>query len=217
MTGEVEGWVVTAAALGLVILGVLVVVFRSESGAKRLGRFADRVVRGAAHLVRREANFDLTPKLLQFRSSTVELVRTRLMTITLANVVQQLMQFLVLFIALRGIQAGSSPCAAFRPGATSRPHWSRRSLHSRWDAWGASFRSHRVASELWMPLSPASWSALAHQSPGRWLRRSYGGWQPSSPRSSLESEHTCTGGAKALHSPAQGRVNDRAPLGIVRF
>jgi uncharacterized protein (TIRG00374 family) len=109
--GEVQEWVVSAAVLGLVILGgligVLVVLFRSESGARRLGRFGDRVVGGAARLVRREADLDLEGKVVDFRSSTVDLVETRATTITLANVVQQLLQFLVLFIALRGIQAGS--------------------------------------------------------------------------------------------------------------
>ncbi|MCP4306613.1 MAG: flippase-like domain-containing protein [bacterium] len=111
VTGDVQGWVISAAAVGLIILAILVVllvvVFRSESGAERLGRFVDRMVQGAARLVRREVDIDLTPKLLDFRLSTVDLVRTRLVVLTLANVVQQIMQFAVLFIALRGIEAGS--------------------------------------------------------------------------------------------------------------
>jgi hypothetical protein len=37
-------------------------------------------------------------------------------------------------------------------------------------------------------------------SPGHWLRRSCDEWPPSSPRSSLESECTCTGRAKAHHT-----------------
>ena len=111
VAGEVQGWVITAAVVGLVVVGVLVgllvVLFRSESGARRLGSFADRVAAGGARLVRREADLDLESKVLDFRASTVDVVETRAAAVTLTNVGQQLMQFLVLFLALRGVQAGN--------------------------------------------------------------------------------------------------------------
>jgi uncharacterized protein (TIRG00374 family) len=110
IVGGFESGVLAAAAVGLVALGVvvgaLVLVFRSESAARRLGGFADGVAGWVLRLFRKEGDLDLTGKVLEFRSSTVDLVRRRGPTITLANLLQQVMQFVVLYVALRGIQSG---------------------------------------------------------------------------------------------------------------
>jgi uncharacterized protein (TIRG00374 family) len=57
------------------------------------------------HLFGKDAGVDLTGGLLDFRASTVDLVRRRWGVITLTNALQQIMQFVVLFIALRAVQA----------------------------------------------------------------------------------------------------------------
>lgn len=109
VVGDVEAWVWGAAAIGLVAVGLavglLVLVFKSESAAHRVGEMADGLVTRLAHVVRKEVDLDLVTKLLSFRTSTIDVVSERARAITLTNVLQQLTQFLVLFIALRGIQA----------------------------------------------------------------------------------------------------------------
>lgn len=109
-TGDFESGVLAAAAIGIVVLAVLVgalaLVFRSESAARRLGGFADRLAARAMRLFRKDTRLDLTGALLDFRASTVDLVRRRWAVITLANTLQQVVQFVVLAVALWGVQSG---------------------------------------------------------------------------------------------------------------
>jgi uncharacterized protein (TIRG00374 family) len=109
LSGDFDTGVLAAAAVGLVVLsvvvGALVLVFRSESAARRLGGFADRLVGRVMHLFRKDAGVDLTGGLLDFRASTVDLVRRRWAAITATNALQQLMQFVVLYVALRAVQS----------------------------------------------------------------------------------------------------------------
>lgn len=111
VVGETEAWVYSAAALGLIVVGflvgMLVLLFKSEAAAHRLGSLADRLVTRAAAVLRKTVDLGLAEKLLDFRSSTIEVVRSRALRITLTNVLQQFVQFLVLYLALLGIQGGT--------------------------------------------------------------------------------------------------------------
>jgi uncharacterized protein (TIRG00374 family) len=106
--GDTEAWVVSAATVGLVVVavmvGLLILLFRSESAARRIGAMADRLVTWLAGLFRKEMDLEITAKLMDFRAATLEVVRRRAVAITLTNVLQQLAQFLVLYLALVGIQ-----------------------------------------------------------------------------------------------------------------
>jgi len=86
----------------------LVIIFRSASAGRRLGEFADRLAAKVMGFFGKETRFDLTGELLAFRIATVDVVATRAAAITGANVLQQLIQFLVLYVSLRGIQSGVS-------------------------------------------------------------------------------------------------------------
>jgi uncharacterized protein (TIRG00374 family) len=117
VAGDPQGWVISAAAVGLVAVGLavglLVLVFRSESAAARMGHAADRLVTWLAGLIRKDVHLGLTEGLMGFRQSTIDVVRERAVRITLTNLLQQLVQFLVLFVALRGIQAASGTTTSF--------------------------------------------------------------------------------------------------------
>jgi uncharacterized protein (TIRG00374 family) len=112
LTGAADERTATAAMIGLAVLagivGALVVIFRSERAARVIGRFGEGAVGKLASVFRGQTDLGLEAKLLAFRSSTVALVRNRAVVITAANIGQQLMQFIVLFLALRGIQAAAA-------------------------------------------------------------------------------------------------------------
>jgi uncharacterized protein (TIRG00374 family) len=107
-TGDLQPWVVSAAVVGLIAVAIavaaLVLIFRSEGAARWLGGVAETVVAGAARLVGKRVSPDITSPLLTFRTSTDGLIRRRVVAITVSNTVQQLAQFAVLYVALRGIQ-----------------------------------------------------------------------------------------------------------------
>ncbi len=107
LVGDFESRVLAIALVGLIVVGLmvgaLVLVFRSESAARRLGELVDGLIDRVMRVFGRDADLDLTGKLLDFRSSTVDVVRDRATAITLTNILQQLMQFVVLYVALRSI------------------------------------------------------------------------------------------------------------------
>ncbi|MEA2000688.1 MAG: lysylphosphatidylglycerol synthase transmembrane domain-containing protein [Actinomycetota bacterium] len=112
LVGDLQSWAIVAAVVGLVVvglaIGLLVLVFRSEPAARRVGEIGDRLLTKLTGLVHKTLSFSLMDLILNFRTSTVDVVQRRAAAITLANVVQQITQFLILFIALRGIQADAS-------------------------------------------------------------------------------------------------------------
>jgi uncharacterized protein (TIRG00374 family) len=107
LIGDFEARVLGIAVIGLVLMGLavgaLVLIFRSESAARRLGEFADGLIQRVMRIFRRDVDLDLGRKILDFRTSTVEVVRRRVTAVTLTNLLQQLMQFVVLYVALRAI------------------------------------------------------------------------------------------------------------------
>lgn len=112
VTGHGQESAVAGAAAGLVllalVLGLFTIVLRRESTAVRIGEACNRLVRWAAGLVRREVQVDIGEALLTFRASILDVVSERWALITVTNLLQQLSQFTVLWLAVVAVQGGTS-------------------------------------------------------------------------------------------------------------
>jgi uncharacterized protein (TIRG00374 family) len=110
-SGVVEGTYLLIAAIGVLAIGVAVVAFtvvlRSERGARTVGRWADRLVNPLTRRLAHGRSVDLTGKVLDFRSSVVEVVRARWLQVTLSTLLLQFTSWAILVLALRGLQAGA--------------------------------------------------------------------------------------------------------------
>ena len=111
VSGGVTGAYVLLAAFGVVAIGVAVaafgVVLGSERGARTVGRWADRLVDAIMRRAARGRSVDLTGKLLDVRSSVVGVMQARWVQVTLSSLLLQLTSWAILFLALRGLQAGA--------------------------------------------------------------------------------------------------------------
>jgi len=108
LTGYTNSSAAIIAVLGLVAIGVMVGVFayvlKSEANARKLGELGDRIVAWFLGLFHKDVHTDFGDALVDFRSSIVVVVSERWPAITLTNVLQQLAQFTVLWLAVAGIQ-----------------------------------------------------------------------------------------------------------------
>ncbi len=119
---------VATAVLGLGILIAAVVIFvlvmRSQSLAERIGRLGNRLIAPLGGRIRRLQGVDLVGPLTSFRASMYDLLKRRWAAITLAQVGVSVAQFLILYVALRGIQgwdsAGASILVVFGAFAISQ-------------------------------------------------------------------------------------------------
>jgi uncharacterized protein (TIRG00374 family) len=109
--GVVEGTYLLMAAIGTVAVGVAVVAFtvvlRSRHGARTVGRWADRLVNPFTRRPARVRSVDLTGKILDFRSSVVDVMQARWLQVTLSTLLLQLTSWAILLLALRGLEAGA--------------------------------------------------------------------------------------------------------------
>jgi uncharacterized protein (TIRG00374 family) len=123
LTGQTSSGFVGAAAFGIVVIAVggviLILVLRSDAGARRIGAFADRVVAGTLRLLRHPRELHLGDALVGFRGSTVDVIRSRWVTLTLSNVAMQLTSFAILFVALRAVQTGEPNPTTFAEALTA--------------------------------------------------------------------------------------------------
>jgi uncharacterized protein (TIRG00374 family) len=110
-SGVVERTYLLMAAIGILAIGVavvaLAVVLRSEHGARTVGRWADRLVNPITRRLAHGRSVDLTGKILDFRSSVVDVMRTRWLQVTASTLLLQLTSWAVLVLALRGLEAGT--------------------------------------------------------------------------------------------------------------
>lgn len=115
LSGTSTGGVIAVAAVGTIVVGLslagLVLVFRSEHTARRLGALAERIAQAALRLVGRERSFGFADALVRFRESTVDIVVRRWVSVTATSVLLQLAQFGILYAALVGIEAGGAEVA----------------------------------------------------------------------------------------------------------
>jgi uncharacterized protein (TIRG00374 family) len=102
-TLEATGLALVAAAVVVAAVVVFALILRSEALARRIGGWADSVLGWAFGLFSKEPP-DATAGILQFRDSIVDVVRDRWLLITVANLGQQLSQYLILYLAVVGLQ-----------------------------------------------------------------------------------------------------------------
>ncbi len=102
--------------IGFIGLGVLVamilifgLVMRSEGTARSIGVFANKAAEPVVRRFGKGAQFDAVDQILKFRADTVDLIRSRWWMITIAQVSVSLLQFLIFFAALRGVEGDSNP------------------------------------------------------------------------------------------------------------
>jgi uncharacterized protein (TIRG00374 family) len=109
--GVVEGTYLLMAAIGVaaIVVGVVAfaVVLRSERGARRVGHWADRLAHPLTRRVGHGRTLDLTGKILDFRSSVVDVMQTRWWQVTVSTLLLQLTSWSILVLALRGLEAGT--------------------------------------------------------------------------------------------------------------
>ncbi|MSZ57623.1 MAG: flippase-like domain-containing protein [Actinobacteria bacterium] len=114
--------------IGLLILVAAVVVFvlvmRSESLAASIGRLANKVINPFRNRVKSLHDVDAVAPITKFRGSMYDVLKRRWAAITAAQVAVSAAQFLILYVALRGVQGWDSPgtsiIAAFAAFAISQ-------------------------------------------------------------------------------------------------
>jgi uncharacterized membrane protein YbhN (UPF0104 family) len=152
-SGVVEDTYVLMAAIGILAVGVAVVAFtvvlRSEHGARTVGRWAERLVNPVTRRLAHGRSLDLTGKILDFRSSIVDVMQTRWVQVTLSTLLLQFTSWAILVLALRGLEAGSG------------------NVMVTWTEALAAFSFARVAS--FIPITPGR--RCRPRRPPHWLRR----------------------------------------------
>lgn len=112
VSGDNAGNYVLGAVLGIlglaVMVGLFALILHSESGAQRVGGFADRVVNGVLHRFRKGASIDITGQVLKLRHDIVGLVRRRWHVISLSQIGVSWMQFAILYTAIVGLSHGQT-------------------------------------------------------------------------------------------------------------
>ena len=110
ITGESNSQATTvtliAAVAVIAMIGVFALILRSESFARKLGVWADKIIDWGAGLIHKTVDVDAEAGIIHFRNSIVGVVRDRWLLITLANVGQQLAQFSILYLAVVALQGG---------------------------------------------------------------------------------------------------------------
>jgi uncharacterized protein (TIRG00374 family) len=89
-------------------LAVLVVILRSEDGARAVGGRADRYVNTLARRLFPGRTVNVTGKVLNFRSAVVEVMKRRWLAVIGSTLLPQFTSWSVLFLALRGLERGAN-------------------------------------------------------------------------------------------------------------
>jgi uncharacterized protein (TIRG00374 family) len=109
-TGQSESQYVIAAAIGVAVIVVggiaLALILRSDAEARKIGDVAERITNAILRVIHKHVDFHLGDALVRFRGSTVDVIRARWVMLTASNFAMQFTSFMVLFIALRGVEAG---------------------------------------------------------------------------------------------------------------
>ena len=108
LTGYTNAEAAVIAVVGLVVIGVLIGLFayilKSDANARKLGELGDRIVAWFMGLFNKEIETSFGDAVVDFRDSIVDVVGARWPAITFTNLLQQLAQFTVLWLAVAGIQ-----------------------------------------------------------------------------------------------------------------
>jgi uncharacterized protein (TIRG00374 family) len=116
------------APVGLAILvvgiGLFVLVMRSESLAVKIGAISNKILNPFRGRIKALKDLDASAPIIKFRSDMYGLLKSRWGQITLAQLSVIMTQFLIFYVALRGVQGwdepGASVLAAFGAFATAQ-------------------------------------------------------------------------------------------------
>ena len=110
-TGRATGKLLVPTLIGLIVLvgatAVLALVMRSEALATKVGLIAQRVVDPVSRWLRRSSSPDVVTVLLEFRRSSIGLLRTRWWHLTLWVVLYNVGQYLLLLACVRAVGEGA--------------------------------------------------------------------------------------------------------------
>jgi uncharacterized protein (TIRG00374 family) len=111
-------------AILVVMIVVLVLIVRSEKLAVRIGKWGNALIKPLRGRIKALADLDLVAPITKFRVDMHDLLARRWHVITIAQLSVILTQFLIFYVALRGVQgwdtAGASVVAAFGAFATAQ-------------------------------------------------------------------------------------------------
>lgn len=114
-TGQLQSAWVWAGVIGALALVAMVVVFalilRSESSAAKVGQWAQRLAEPVLHRFGKET--DITNSILSFRGQVVGVVKSKWISLTITNLAVVFMQFMILFVAVRGVATDSRTAVSF--------------------------------------------------------------------------------------------------------
>jgi uncharacterized protein (TIRG00374 family) len=111
-------------AILVTMIVLLVLIVRSERLAQAIGRFGNTLLKPFRGRIKALKDLDLTAPITKFRTDMYGLLTKRWHVITIAQLSVIMTQFLILYVALRGVQGwdepGTSMLAAFGAFATSQ-------------------------------------------------------------------------------------------------
>lgn len=105
-TGDNSHTAVALIGLAILIVAVVgfVLVMRSERLAQAVGRFGNKLIAPLGKHIKALHNLDLVAPITKFRGDMYGLLKRRWAAITGAQLAVSLTQFLILYVALRGVQ-----------------------------------------------------------------------------------------------------------------
>ena len=111
-------------AILLVMVVLLVLIVRSEKLAIKVGRLGNALVKPLRPRIKALKDIDLVAPITKFRTDMHDLLTHRWHVITIAQLAVIMTQFLIFYVALRGVQGwdepGTSALAAFGAFATAQ-------------------------------------------------------------------------------------------------
>lgn len=113
--GELQAAWIWAGVIGAVALIAMVIVFwlilRSEKSAEKVGALGQKL---ADPIMRKlHKPMDLTTSILSFRGQVVDVVKAKWAWLTITNLAVSFMQFMILFVAVRGVAGDASKELSF--------------------------------------------------------------------------------------------------------
>lgn len=114
-SGELQAAWVWSGVLGLAALVVMIVIFwlilRSEENARKIGAIGQRLAEPILRRMHKET--DVTDSILSFRGQVVDVVKAHWVMLTVTNLAVSFMQFMLLYVAIRGVAPESSAQVSF--------------------------------------------------------------------------------------------------------
>ena len=114
-TGKLESAWVWAGVTGALILVAMVVVFalilRSEASATKVGNLAQKIAEPVMRKFGKQT--DITGSILSFREQVVDVVKAKWISLTVTNLAVVFLQFMILFVAVRGVATDSQTSVSF--------------------------------------------------------------------------------------------------------